>query len=336
MQRLPPFVYEPARSVTQAVDLLTRYGSDALPVSGGTDLYANMKQRLFTPKVLVGLRSIREMRFITYDDVNGLEIGALATLREIAGDETVNASYGALARAASLISTPQLRNMGTLGGNVCLDTRCNYYNQSYDWREALGGCLKKDGDVCRVATGSRKCLAVNSSDLVPVLHAFGATIHLAGPGGERTVEIADFYRDDGRYALASEPGEIVTKVSLPPARPHTRSGYRKLRLRDSFDFPLVGFAAVLRLDNDGMCRDARLVLNAVAPRPLEVTEAARCLIGTRLEREALAAAAERVYAAGKPMDNVSTTIPYRKRMLRVLARRTLEDIRALPIVTGGQ
>ncbi|MHB8178505.1 MAG: FAD binding domain-containing protein [Vulcanimicrobiaceae bacterium] len=326
MLRLPAFTYEPAHSIAQAVGLLTQYGPDALVVSGGTDLYANMKQRLFTPKVLVGLRSISEMRFIAYDDATGLDIGALTTLRTIAEDPIINARYHSLARAASLISTPQLRNMGTIGGNVCLDTRCNFYNQQEDWRQALGYCLKKDGDVCRVAVSSTKCLAVNSSDLVPVLQSFDATLHLAGPTGERAVTIAEFYRDDGRYARVNGPTEVVTRITIPPPQAQTRSAYRKLRLRGSFDFPLLGVAAVVRLDDDGICRDARLILNAVAAQPVEVTEAVRCLVGTRLEADALAAAAECAYKCGKPLDNTSASVLYRKRMLRVFARRTLEDL----------
>ena len=326
MLRLPPFTYIPAHTADEAVALLAAHGADALPVSGGTDLYANMKQRLFTPKVLVGLKPITNLGFIRYNDVTGLTVGALATLTAVAQSEAVLRHYPALARAAALISTPQLRNMGTIGGNVCVDTRCNYYNQNLDWRKALGYCMKKDGDICRVATSSPKCLAVNSSDTAPVLAAFGARLHVAGPGGEREVPIADFYLDDGMRAWSKRPSEIVTRISIPPARPHTRSSYRKLRLRNSFDFPILAVAAVVRLDDDGVCREAQLVLNAVAPKPITVPAAAQCLIGSRLESEALEAAADAAYAAGKPLDNTSATIPYRKRMLRVFARRALDDL----------
>ena len=326
MLRLPPFRYIPAHSADEAVALLAEHGANALPVSGGTDLYTNMKQRLFTPKVLVGLKPIRGLSYIRYNDVSGLTLGALATLTDIAASEPVQRYYPALALAASLISTPQLRNMGTIGGNVCVDTRCNYYNQNLDWRKALGYCMKKDGDICRVATSSPKCLAVNSSDAAPVLQAFGARLYLMGPNGEREVPIADFYQNDGMFAWNKAPGEIVTRIRIPPPEDSTRSAYRKLRLRNSFDFPILGVAAVVRLDDDGVCRDAKLVLNAVAPKPVEVPAAAKALIGTRLESEALEAAAEAAFAAGKPLDNTSATIPYRKRMVRVFARRALDDL----------
>jgi 4-hydroxybenzoyl-CoA reductase subunit beta len=324
--RLPPFQYEPATSVRAAVALLARHGSDALVVSGGTDLYANMKQRLFTPKVLIGLRPIRELHFIRFDEGNGLELGALATLTDIAQSDVVRRHYPALAQAAAAISTPQLRNMGTIGGNVCLDTRCNYYNQNLDWRQALGYCMKKDGDVCRVAPSSPKCVAVNSSDCAPVLQAFGARLRLAGPQGEREIAVADFFLNDGIHAWSKRPDEILTSIFVPTQKATTRSAYRKLRLRNSFDFPILGIAAVVQTDDAGRCRAARIVLNAVAAKPMEVPAAAVALVGTCLEAEALDAAAEAAYAMGKPLDNTSGSIPYRKRMLRVFARRTLEAL----------
>lgn len=323
MLRLPPFQYQAARSVQEAIALLALHGSDALVVSGGTDLYANMKQRLFTPKVVVGLRHASELRFIRYDEQRGLEVGALATLTDIADHVTVQRQYPALAEAASVISTPQLRNMGTIGGNICLDTRCNYYNQNLDWRQALGYCMKKDGDICRVAPKSPICVAVNSSDTAPVLMAYRATLHLAGPSGPREVPIVDFFRNDGMRAWAKQPGEILTSITIPVPKLGTRSVYRKLRLRNSFDFPILGVAAVIEM-RDGVCAAARVVLNAVAPKPVEAPLAAAALVGTDLNAEALDAAAEAAYAIGKPLDNTSGSIPYRKRMLRVFARRAFE------------
>jgi 4-hydroxybenzoyl-CoA reductase subunit beta len=326
MLRLPPFEYQPARSSDEAVMLLARYGADALPVSGGTDLYANMKQRLFTPKVLVGLRPIADLHFIAYNEVTGLTLGALATLTNIAESDVVRKYYPALAHAASVISTPQLRNVGTIGGNICLDTRCNYYNQNLDWRKALDFCMKKDGDVCRVAPGSPKCVAINSSDTAPVLQAYGARVTLAGSTGTREIDIADFFLNDGMRAWARRADEIVAKITVPPPQAGTRSAYRKLRLRNSFDFPILGVAAVLTLDPSGTCRSARLVLNAVAPKPMEVPEAANVLIGSKLDSDAIAAAADAAFSVGRPLDNASATIPYRKRMVRVFAQRVLEDI----------
>ena len=322
--RLPPFSYVPARSVNDAVAALALNGKDAMPVSGGTDLYANMKQRLFTPKVLVGLRPIRELHFIAYNEISGLTLGALATLTDIANSDVVRSRYPALAQAAHLISTPQLRNRGTIGGNICLDTRCNYYNQNLDWRKALGYCMKKDGDICRVAPKSPRCVAVNSSDTAPVLLSYDASLHISGQQTTREVRIADFYRNDGMFAWALSPGEIVTKITIPPPKQRTVSAYAKLRLRNSFDFPILGVAVRLTTDDDGACTDAAIVLNAVAPMPVAVPHASALLVGTRLEQAALEAAAEAAYSAGKPLDNTSATIPYRKRMVRVFTRRALD------------
>ncbi|MDQ2818590.1 MAG: FAD binding domain-containing protein [Candidatus Eremiobacteraeota bacterium] len=326
MLRLPPFTYEPAGSVDEAVGLLTKHGADCLPVSGGTDLYANMKQRLFTPKVLVGLSPIAALRYIAYNEITGLMVGALATLTEVAQSDVVRRYYPALGQAAVAVSTPQLRNMGTIGGNVCVDTRCNYYNQSYDWRKALGFCMKRDGTVCRVAPSSPKCVAANSSDCAPVLQAYGGSVHLAGPNGQRAVAVADFYRNDGIYAWARRADELVTAVSLPPPGRSARGAYRKLRLRHSFDFPILGVAVVAHVDDDGQCIAARIVLNAVSSRPLEATAAAAKLVGTKLEPDALDAAADAAFSTAKPLDNTSGSIPYRKRMARVFTRRALEDI----------
>ena len=334
MLRLPPFEYHAANTAQEAVELLARFGPDALPVSGGTDLYANMKQRLFTPKILVGLRPISDLHFIAYNEVTGLALGALATLTDVAESPVVRKYYPALAQAAAVISTPQLRNTGTIGGNICLDTRCNYYNQNLDWRKALNFCMKKDGDTCRVAPGSPKCVAVNSSDTAPVLQAFGARVHLASPSGTREVAIGDFFLDDGMQAWAKKPDEIVTKIVVPPQAAGTRSAYRKLRLRNSFDFPILGVAAVLQTDSAGRCVAAKLVLNAVSSRPVEVPEAARVLIGAALDADSIAEAAEAAFKAGRPLDNTSATIPYRKRMVRVFAQRALEDAaRATPLGT---
>lgn len=325
MLRLPRFTYVGARSAAEAVETLARYGADAMPVAGGTDLYANMKQRLFEPQVVVGLRAIPDLHFIDYDAERGLAMGALATLADVASSDAVLRHYPALAQAALSISTPPLRNSGTIGGNVCVDTRCNYYNQNLDWRKALGYCMKKDGDVCRVAPGSTKCVAVNSSDTAPVLLAFDARLTLLGPAGEREIALADFYRDDGMFAWVKKADEILTQICLPPPAAGARSSYVKLRLRNSFDFPILGVAALARIDG-GRCVDARLVLNAVAPKPIEVRAAADALIGSTFDEGAREAAAEAAFAAGRPLDNTSATINYRKRMLRVFARRALDAL----------
>jgi 4-hydroxybenzoyl-CoA reductase subunit beta len=219
--------------------------------------------------------------------------------------------------------------MGTIGGNLCVDTRCNYYNQSYEWRRAIGFCMKRDGDVCLVAPGSPRCVAVASSDTAPALMALGATVVLAGPDGERTEPVAALYRDDGMAYLAKRPDEILTAILLPPVN-GLRSTYWKLRRRGSFDFPILGVAAALVLGEDGTCADARIVLGAVASRPVEATEAAHLLVGRRLTPELIEEAAAAAYRPAKPLDNTDLTLAYRKRMARVFVSRALRELAGLP------
>ena len=249
MMRLPPFTYLAPRTVADAARALAEHGPAAMPVAGGTDLYPNMKRRQFEPSVLVGLRGIREMRGVGGSAREGLRIGATTTLSAVAEHDEIVREFPALATAAGLVSSPQLRNMGTLGGNLCVDTRCNYYNQSYAWRKAIGFCMKKDGDICLVAPSSSRCWAVTSSDTAPVLWSLGARVRLVGAGGERTVPVESLYRDDGIEYLTRRPDEILAEILLAPADGWT-SIYLKLRRRGSFDFPVLGVAIAVRMEGD--------------------------------------------------------------------------------------
>ena len=329
MMRLPPFRYFAPATVAEAVGLLAEHGRAATVVAGGTDLYPNMKRLQMEPRVLVGLRGIRELVGIHGSARSGLAVGAGATLTRVSQHPEIAAHYPALARAAGVVSTPQLRNMGTLGGNVCVDTRCNYYNQSYEWRRAIGFCMKKDGDICLVAPGSPRCWAVSSSDTAPVLWALGAEVTLAGPAGERRIPVSGLFRDDGIEYLGKAPGEILTALHLPPVD-GWRATYWKLRRRGAFDFPVLGVAAAVRLEN-GVCRDARIVLGAVASMPREAPEAARALVGHPFEAEAIARAAAAAARPAKPLDNTDLVYHYRKRMTRVYVARALRELAGLPV-----
>jgi len=327
MMRLPAFDYVAAKTVDEAVRAMKEAGPDGMLVAGGTDLYPNMKRRQFEPTTLVGLRAIKELRGVRGSGREGVTIGACTTLTAVATHPGVARDYPALATAAGVVSSPQLRNMGTLGGNVCVDTRCNYYNQTFEWRKAIGFCMKKDGDICLVAPGSPRCWAVSSSDTAPVLWSLGARIRLDGPGGERTIPVSALFRDDGIEYLAKRPDEIVTEIALPPAA-GWRSVYLKLRRRGSFDFPILGVAAAARLDGD-VVREARIVLGAVASTPREASKAAEALIGRRLTTETIEAAAEAAAGPAKPLDNTDLTHPYRKKVTRVFVARALARLAGL-------
>jgi len=327
MMRLPPFTYLAPRTVEDAARVVAEHGGDAMLVAGGTDVYPNMKRRQFEPTVLVGLTGIRELRGIRGSAREGMTIGAGTILATVARHPEVVGHYGALATAAGLVSSPQLRNMATLGGNVCVDTRCNYYNQSYEWRKAIGFCMKKDGDICLVAPGSPRCWAVSSSDTAPVLWSLGARVRLVSAAGERTVGMDALYRDDGIEYLARRQDEVLTDILLPPVD-GWKSAYLKLRRRGSFDFPVLGVAVAVRLDG-AVVRDARIVLGAVASRPRAATEAAAALVGERLAPELIARVAGLAAGPSKPLDNTDFTHPYRKKMTRVFVARALRAIAGL-------
>jgi 4-hydroxybenzoyl-CoA reductase subunit beta len=260
----------------------------------------------------------------------GLSIGAGTTLTEVANHPEVRRRYPSLAHAAGLVSSPPLRNVGTLGGNLCVDTRCTYYNQSYAWRKALGFCMKKDGDTCWVALSSPKCLAVSSSDCAPVAISLGAEVRLIGPAGERRVPVEALYRNDGMHYLEMAPEELLVSIHLPP-REGWRTSYLKLRRRGSIDFPILGVAVALRLEPDGTCAEARIVLGAVASQPLPVPEAAELLTGRRITPELMQEAAEAAARPAKPLDNTDMALSYRKKMTRVQVARALSEAAGLAV-----
>jgi 4-hydroxybenzoyl-CoA reductase subunit beta len=329
MLRLPPFTYVSARTLDDAVRHAGDAGPDGMLVAGGTDVYPNLKRRQFEPKILVGLREIPDLGRISGRAAGGMTVGAGVTLSRLAAHPEIAGGYRALALAAGAVSTPPLRNMGTLGGNLCLDTRCNYYNQTYHWRKSIGFCMKKDGDICLVAPGSSRCWAVSSTDTAPVAIALGAQVRLIGPQGERLIPAAALYRDDGIQYLAKAPAEVLVDVILPPAD-GWRTTYWKLRRRGSFDFPILGVAAALRLAPDGTIEDARIVLGAVASHPVEAPQAASLLRGQRPTPELIVRAAQAAFQPAKPLDNADLTIGYRKKMARVYVERALRELAGLP------
>src|SRR5262247_3084651 len=324
MLRLPPFRYLVVRTVDEAVRFFADAGPDTMLVAGGTDLYPNMKRRQFEPRTLVGLRGVSELRGVRGSASEGLAIGAGTTLTAVATHPEVVRSYPGVAAAAGRVSSPQLRNMGTIGGNICVDTRCNYYNQTYEWRKSIGFCMKKEGEICLVAPGSSRCWAVSSSDTAPVLCALGATLRLVGAAGERTIPMAALYQDDGIEYLAKRPDEIVADIQLPAAD-GWRSAYLKLRRRGSFDFPVLGVAVAARMDGD-IVRDLRIVLGAVASLPRPAEKAAAALVGQRVTRDLIARVADLAAGPAKPLDNTNFSHPYRQRVARGYVARALAAV----------
>jgi 4-hydroxybenzoyl-CoA reductase subunit beta len=323
--RLPRFAYLPASSTAEAAQLLAEHPGAQL-LSGGTDLFPKMKRRQLEPEVLVGLHGVSELHGMSVN--GGATIGAGTRLHELASAPEIVRRYPALARAASLVASPQIRNAGTVGGNLCVDTRCNYYDLPYDRRCAHGFCLKTgETGVCRLAPGGDRCWAVSSTDLAPVAHVLGGSVSLVSARGERTLPVAQLYTmDDGIDYLQKRPDEVLTALTLPHLDDGFRATYVKFRRRGAIDFPLLGVAAAVRTDADGTCTEARIVLGAVATAPLPVPKAAEILVGAQLTEETITAAAETAMSATKPMDALDLPLGYRRRMVMVHVARALREL----------
>lgn len=327
MLRLPAFRYHRPPSLEEALSLLGEHAGDVLPVAGGTDLIPNMKHRLFEPGHLVGLGGVPELRGIRREG-GDLVIGAGETLADVAADPTVRQAVPALAEAAAHVAGPQLRNRGTIGGNLCLDTRCTYYNQTAFWRSALGYCLKKDGTVCHVTRVGKKCVAAHSADTPPVLMTVDAVVELAGPDGRRTMPVRDFFVADGIANTRREPGELVTAVRIPLGEPGFRTGYAKLRQRNAIDFPLLTVAVAGRVEPDGVVHDLRGVVTALGSRPKELAGWDAIADGEYLNDEVVDALAERAFQQCHPLENIIVDPEWRRAMVPVFVKRALAALRS--------
>ncbi|HXJ53494.1 MAG TPA: FAD binding domain-containing protein [Burkholderiales bacterium] len=312
--RLPWFEHRAPRSVQEAARILAGEGADAMLIAGGTDLLPNMKRRQMAPKILVSLKNIEEIRR------NGVSLGAGTTLTEIVRKPELPLG---LRQAAHQVATVHLRNMGTIGGNLCLDTRCNYYNQNYEWRKAIDFCLKKDGEICWVATASKRCVAASSTDCAPALMALGARVKLVSSSGEREVALEDLYNNDGIEYLKRRPDEILTEVSIPSG---WKSTYWKLRRRGAFDFPVLGVGAAIKMERE-LIEEARIALGAVASRPFLVEKAGQFLKGKKLTDEVIEEASRLVASRAKPMDNADLDLYWRKDVSAAFATYALRELR---------
>ena len=323
MMRLPRFRYYAPTSIKEAVAIKADAGPEGSFVAGGTDLYPNMKRRQQTPKTVIGLSRIPALQRMRFS-AGGPSIGASVPLSSIELDRRIRRHYPGLAHAIAEISTPLLRNMGTLGGNLLLDTRCNYYDQNYEWRQAIDFCMKKDGDICWVAPGSPICLAVQSADSVPVLIAMEARAVFHSKDGEREISVEDLYRNDGINYLTKGPDELLTEIRLP--KPDGwRASYAKLRRRGAFDFPVLSVGAAAWWEGD-IIRRARLVLGGVSSAPVRLLAAEQALVGRTLDAEAISAAASAAAGPSRPMDNTDFSLHWRKEVTKSFVSAALRKI----------
>lgn len=291
-------------------------------IAGGTDLIPSMRQKLFDPEYVIDLRGVRELRGIRPQPDGSVEIGALTTLRAIENSQFLGTHYPVLTEAASTVASPVLRNMGTIGGNICLDTRCLWYNQSLAWRKGCGFCIKKDGDLCHVAPGGTKCWAAFSGDTPPALLCLSAEIEIAGVNGVRREPLQTFYTGRGDNYRKLQPNEIVTRVFLPASSAGYHGIYRKLRVRGSIDYPLAGVAVALKRSN-GHLSDARIGITAVNPAPLLIEGATALLSGNEIDDALAEAVADMAARTAKPLTTSALTPEYRREMIRVFTKRAI-------------
>lgn len=320
MLTLPRFRWIAPATLAEALALKAEHGAKALLVAGGTDAVPNLKHRLHEPEVIVSLARVPDLRGVTHDDA-GSAYGALETLAAIAGDAGTRQSLPALARAASLVASPQIRNMGTLGGNLCLDTRCTYYNQTYFWRQALGFCLKKDGTRCHVVPQGKRCVAAHSSDVAPALIALGAQVEIASVRERRTLAVDEFFVGDGVHNNVLAPDEVVVRVVVPAAARGVPQAYDKLRPRGAIDFPMLSVAFAAR--GADVLEGATLVVGALGARPRVVGRLDEIVRGQRPSEALIEAVAAAAHRQCTPLTNVPFDADWRHAMVPVWVKRVM-------------
>ncbi|MCA8949801.1 MAG: FAD binding domain-containing protein [Planctomycetes bacterium] len=326
MLRLPTFTYHRPKTAEAAVALACEHGASAMFVAGGTDLYPNMKRRHQVPAHVISLQDLPGIDRVEVHEQGGVRIGAMTKLATLEHDPHLREHFPAFAHAVREISTPLLRNMGTIGGNLLLDTRCTYYDQSHEWRESIDFCMKKDGAICWVAPGSPRCWAVQSSDTVPVVCALEAEVELVGRDGRRRIPAGELYQDDGIQYLTKKPEELLTYLYLPPAG-GWKASYLKLRRRDTFDFPVLGVAVCLWFDDAGTVTKANIRLGGAGSYAIPATASEELLVGQRLTDELIAAAGSAAMKPARTMDNTDLDVYWRRKVAPVYVARAIAACR---------
>lgn len=323
--RLPRFEYLRPDSVQEACAMLMEEPAGALAVAGGTDVVVAMKQRTTSPRRLVGLSGIQGLGAIEAGD-GGLRIGALATLGEIVESQLVQDRAPLLGLAATKAASPQIRNLATIGGNLCLSRRCWYYNQSLQWRKTRSPCLRMGGGECHVVRGSDKCYALHCGDTIPALLALEAKVKLVSNEGERTIPLDGLYSDLGPNATSLKPGEILTEVLVPHPGSSSCGVYLKHSGRPSIDFPLAGVAVAIRLKKGKeVCEDARVAVGAACPKPVRLADGEEILRGESLSSAVVSKFVEVATAEVKPVPYIYTSPGFKRKVVGNLLREAVEQ-----------
>jgi 4-hydroxybenzoyl-CoA reductase subunit beta len=309
------------RTLPDALAYLSDHAGNVRVLAGGTDLLPSMRQKLFEPTHVVDLRRIQELKGIR-ESTQGIEIGALTTLREIEHSPILNKNYPVLTEAAKTVASPLIRHMGTMGGNICLDTRCLWYNQSLTWRKSCGFCIKKDGDVCHVAPGGSKCWAAFSGDTPPALLCLNAEIEIASAANSRRIPLRDFYTGEGDNYRRLQSNELITKIILPHSSSGYQGQYRKLRVRGSIDYPLAGVAVAIKRSN-GHIEDLQIALTAVNPAPVLLEGLMAIVNNGTIDDQTAEHASELAAGTAKPLTTSALTPEYRREIIRVFTKRAI-------------
>lgn len=321
---LPAFEVKIPSSLEDALAFLKKNQGNTKIIAGGTDLVPSLKQKLFEPAHLLDIKPLRELQKLREMPDGSVQIGSLMTISEIARHPLIRGEFPVLAQAAATVAGPSLRNAGTLGGNICLDTRCYWYNQSYFWRESCGFCIKKDGTLCHVAPGSSTCWAVYSGDTAPALITLEAKIRLSSATGERRISLPDFFVNDGAVRNNLRPDEILTEIILPASARGFAGRYDKYRMRGSVDYPLAGVAVAIRKNGDRL-EDLRVALTALNPRPVALPEILLETAG-KTPQEVVEIVRRIALKTAKPLKTSASTMDYRRHMVGVMIKRSLHQL----------
>lgn len=321
--KLPDFTYLRPQTIGEVCSLLDEHKSEARLLAGGTELLVRMRQRLCAPQYVISLNRITGLRRVNYDEHTGLTIGSLTTIHSLVNSSVIWDKYPVLSQAARQVSAIPLHHTSTVGGNLCIDTRCIFYNQSSDWSKSRPLCFKRGGDICHAVKGSNHCQSVYQGDLAPVLIALGAKVKINRKNGEQIVPLHEFFPGSGENPNLLQPDEVITEIQLLPPTKYSTGSYQKLRIRQAIDFPLAAVAIVLDADKYRVCRKAKLVLGAISATPVEVKAINKIFNGRKIDNNLIEEAAEEAFKVAHPVNNLSIDAKYRRKMVRVLTRRAI-------------
>ncbi len=319
---LPQFEFIQPRSVEETCDLLKKHGEEATLLAGGTALIVYLRYRLKKPKVVIGLKGLTGLNYLSQQK-EGLTIGSMVTLETLERSPMIFHGYPPLNSAIQQIAVPPVRNQATLGGNICLENRCIFYNQSEFWRKTQGPCLRLGGGVCYAVEKGKRCQAVYSGDLAPLLIALNAKVKILSAQRERTLPLADFFTGRGEKPNILNQDELLTEIQIPLTEPGVGYAYEKLRVREGMEFPMAGVAVRIKRGENGTIEQIKIVLGAVGTAPIEVTKASDLLVGQKFDDKILEEFSNQAMEAARPVGNQIMNSEYRRKMVGVLTKRAL-------------